>query len=57
MGPAQMGPVASANSDPGLSEARDKFLTRCVEKGTRCAMGGARSNLQSPSPRFARLGS
>ena len=35
--------------DPGLSGARDKFLTRCAEKGTRCAMGGASSNVQSPS--------
>jgi hypothetical protein len=34
---------------PRLSEARDKFLTRCAEKGTRCAVGGARSNVQSPS--------
>jgi hypothetical protein len=42
-------PWASGNSDAGLSEARDKSLTPCAEKGTRCAVGGARTNVQSPS--------
>ena len=43
-----MGPVASANSDSGLSEARDKFLTRCAEKGPVALWGGTPSNVQSP---------
>jgi hypothetical protein len=44
-----MGPKASVKSTLGLSEARDKALTRCAENGTRCDVGGARSNVQSPS--------
>jgi hypothetical protein len=34
--------------DPGLSEARDNFLTRSAEKGTRCAVGGARQQRSVP---------
>jgi len=42
--PAEMGPLASANSD-GLSEARDKSLTRCAEKGAPLRCGERTSNV------------
>jgi hypothetical protein len=40
--------------DPGLSEASGKSLTRLRREGTRCAVKGARSNVQPPRTRFAR---
>jgi hypothetical protein len=36
-----MGPLASANSDSGLSKARNEFLTRCPEKGDPLRCGGS----------------